>query len=355
MAEGLKILLDDAEKTKKAYLELEVELAKPVGLVVQQSAEAIGSDLDKLTAKVAALQKQLAGTPHKIGELLKGGGLVPEGSGLALLFPKAVTPSVSPDAKALIAAEAELKVVTEARADAELRIVAIKRQGLKVSSESAAIAKAQLDYANATATLLKTAFTPDADQKAIFKRVLALRQERDLTKETARNKASLENDSLAHARELADIEAAGLSKEDEAIAKLGSELAYRRLILAEAEKLGEIKGIAAADVGVAQALAALAKLKQQFAQDVGSGKFVNQTIPQEDLEKRQREAGEAVIAELRDSVARGIPLGPNAQRILKEADRLDKVGSKDFSGLAALDGLQFTSLRALDGLTITIK
>jgi hypothetical protein len=368
IAEGIRKISEQSEKTKKAFEELEAELAKPLGVQTHLSSEAIGSDLDKLAQKVKALRKELNSGTTALKDFLfggAGGGFPATAAGLkGGVIPKgALAPgAVSPEEKALIEAETRLRDLADAQADAELRVVAIKRQRLTVSELSAEISKAQLDFENKTAAFLETAFKPGVDQLSIFKRFAAAQQDRDLDIKAAKQKASLENESLTHARELADIESRGLSKRDETIAKLTSELAYRLRILKAAQQLGDIKGIAAANVGVAQAEAGVANARQQFFRDVATGKVIAD-IMADKLAKEQEAEGERLIAELRADRARGVALGPVAQAELDKADILDKakatglkaLAGQDFSGLASLGNLPFSGLKSLDGLTITIK
>jgi len=226
---------------------------------------------------------------------------------------------------------------------------------LHFSESTAALDKLDVEYLEQRAALIRG---PGQNLQAVSQldRLHALKVSR------LRNEVSLENDSLAHARELADIERRGLGKRDETIAKLTSELSYRLQILKAAQRLGEIKGIAAANVGVAQAQSGVENARAQFLQDVGSGAAIKQ-FAQEAIEAAQRKAGEALVAELRQARADHISLGPNALKILDEADKLDQasgaglkaLAGQDFSGLAALGNLPFSGLQSLNGLTITIQ
>jgi hypothetical protein len=298
IAEGLKIILDQAEKTKKAYNELREELDKPIGVQVHLSGAEIGSSLEKLEQKVKSLRKELNSNTTSFVNFLKGNDDTESARLHRAEHGQPESTQKAPEEQALSLAETRIKQLANAQADAELKIVAVKRHSVEVSKDEGEALKANLDYENARAKLFENAFKPGAEQAVLFKRLAALTQERDLTLEIVklRQKATLESQ---------------LQKDQEA--------------------------------------------ETQFNKDVGSGKFVNQTIPQQDLEEQQRTAGEALIAELRADRDNGVSLGPNAKRILKEADRLSGNTRKDYSGLAALDGLKFEGLRALDGLTITIK
>jgi hypothetical protein len=133
-------------------------------------------------------------------------------------------------------------------------------------------------------------------------------------------------------------------------------------ILKAAQKLGEIHGIAAANVGVAQAQAGVENARQQFFQDVGSGAILKQ-FAQEAIELAQRQAGANLVETLREEKAHGAIFSPEAAKILDEADKLDQarksglsaLGGQDFSGLAALGNLPFSGLQSLNGLTITVQ
>jgi hypothetical protein len=95
---------------------------------------------------------------------------------------------------------------------------------------------------------------------------------------------------------------------------------------------------------------ALDKEQTTFQQRVGSGQFV-QDLEKQRIADLQSQRGQDVIQELRQAQERGVALGPNAQGILKEADRIDKAKT-DFSGIASLSGLKFEGLRALDSITV---
>ncbi len=99
-----------------------------------------------------------------------------------------------------------------------------------------------------------------------------------------------------------------------------------------------------------------------FFTDVGSGKFLKD-IDQQKLKDQQQQQGRSVVDELRRSSEQGIPLGPNAQAILKEADRLaarqgtsiQQLVNTDFSNLLELSKYDFSGLQPLSGLTLQIQ
>ncbi len=96
--------------------------------------------------------------------------------------------------------------------------------------------------------------------------------------------------------------------------------------------------------------------------DIGSGKFLGDT-QQRNLENQQTRRGQDVVAELEDAAAKGIPLGPNAQEILRAARGVAAKGgvdvqdilNADFSNLDALSKYDFSGLAPLNGLTIIIQ
>jgi len=341
LAEGLKFINEEAAKTEKAFKDLGEELGKPFGAQIHQASEAIGADLQSLETKISSLQTR---QQSFFGRVIHG-------------FSRGrddITESVNEG-------QSRALKLAEAQGDAELRVVAIKEEALEVSTAEAAVAQIELDFENKRAALLKSVpFGPVTENVA--KRLEALDRGEDVTKRTAREKNRADNDALAHARELADIAGRNLGKQDEVIAKLSSELSYRIGILNAAKQLGNIQGVAAANVGVAQGTAAIANERKQFFQNVGSGALLKQ-FAQDAIDEAQRKAGEALVAELRQARKDRVSLGPNAQKILDEADKLDKssaaglkaLANQDFSGLASLGNLPFSGLQSLNGLTITIK
>jgi hypothetical protein len=280
----------DAEKTKKAYNELQIELNKPLDVQAHLSGEAIGADLEKLQQKMAETEKQYNSTTSKILRFFS----TPVGT---------FDPLAGRGPEILAAGHAKDLALSNLQIAAELKVLAIKREAFQVSKGVAAMLKANVDFENAAARVIEEAASRadrfDFDRLAIlFKRISALRQERDLMVQIAQSSAA----------------AASFQQYQKAAG------AYN-----------------------------------QFAQSVGNGQFVA-GLAQQDAQENARAFGEALIAELRSDLAKGITLGPNAQRILEEADRQSQLpANQDFSGLASLDGLQFTGLRALDGLNITVK
>ncbi len=96
--------------------------------------------------------------------------------------------------------------------------------------------------------------------------------------------------------------------------------------------------------------------------DIGSGQFLKDS-QQRNLENLQTQRGQAVVSELEDAASKGIPLGPNAQEILKAARRAAAKGGvtiqdiihADFSNLDALSKYDFSGLAPLSGLTLIVK
>jgi hypothetical protein len=342
LAEGLKFINEEAAKTQKAFKDLGEELGKPFGAQIHQTSEAIGADLQALETKISSLQTR---QQSFFGRIVHG-------------FSRGrddITESVNEG-------QSRALKLAEAQGDAELRVVAIKEEALTVSAAEAEVAQIRLDFENKRAALLKSVpFGPVTENVA--KRLEALDRGEDVAKRTAREKNKSDNEALAHARELADIDRRGLGKQDQTIAKLSSELAYRLRILDAARKLGDIRGIAAANVGVAQAQAGVADARADFYKNIGPHGHSIADITQQIADEAEIKAGEALVAQLRQDRAKGVSLGPIFTKYLDEADKLDKasqaglsaLSGQDFSGLAALGNLPFSGLQTLNGLTITIQ
>ncbi len=99
-----------------------------------------------------------------------------------------------------------------------------------------------------------------------------------------------------------------------------------------------------------------------FFEDVGSGKFLK-NLGDKQKTDQQEERGRQIVEELRRDKEAGIPLGPNAQAILKEADRLAArqgtsiavLARTDFTNLLELSKYDFSGLQPLSGLTLQIQ
>jgi hypothetical protein len=334
----------------KAY-ELNEEIR---GVIASASGPASYSSLDELTGKLKAIREE----QKKAQDEAKGafGSL---GSAIAAhpnLTPWAAVQAQNAErtGRAVELRVSELdtlnKITQKMREAAD-----IEDTRLHVSESQAALEKLQSEYLEKRAALIRG---PGQNLQALEQ--LDRLQAQKVSKQ--KTETSLENDALTHAKELADIERGRISKQDETIAKLTSELSYRLQILKAAQKLGEIKGIAAASLGVSQAAGGVEAERRQFFQNVGSGSAVKQ-FAQDAIDEAQRKAGEALVAELRQDRANRVPLGPNAQKILDQADKLDTssaaglkaLAGQDFSGLAQLGNLPFSGLMALNGLTVTIR
>jgi hypothetical protein len=193
----------------------------------------------------------------------------------------------------------------DAQANQELRIAVLKQKEADLGKDASEIDKARLKFETDRAKLLEGAFKPGAQQVDIFKRLLAL--------QIGLNAAiKIQN----------DLEAAVLEK---AKTKLGA-------------------------------------TARGFFQDVGSGQFLKDE-DQRRLQEQQEQFGKDQVAEFADARARGIDLGPNAQAILREADKLAKgakttiqdLANTDFSNLFDLSKYDFTGLAPLNGLIISIQ
>lgn len=342
IAEGLKFINEEAAKTKQAFKELGEELGKPFGSQIHQTSEAIGADLQAIETRITSLQTR---QQSFFGRLVHG-------------FSRGrddITESINEG-------QSRALKLAEAQGDAELRVVSIKEQALTISAADAAEAQTRLEFENKRAALLKSVpFGPVTEGTA--KRLEALQRDEAVTIRTGREKARADNEALAHARELADIERRGLGTQDLTIAKLTSELAFRLRILDAARKLGDIRAIAAANVGVAQEQAAIQNARNAFYENLGPHGHAFEDIRQEKRREAERKSGQELVEQLRKDKEKGVILDEVLQRVLDNANKLDKSSSEglqalanqDFSGLAALGNLPFSGLQTLNGLTITVQ
>jgi hypothetical protein len=344
-------LFEGLQKARDKAFELSEEVRK---VIASASGPASYSTLDALSSKLAAIREEQKKLQDEANSPFT-----------SLVSAIAAHPQMTPFA-AVAAQNSERSERTAQLAKSELdtldkmsqkmgETADLEATRLHFSEATAAMDKLDVEYQEQRAALIRG---PGQNLQAVSQldRLHALKVSR------LRSEASLGNDSLAHARELADIERRGLGKRDETIAKLTSELAYRLQILKAAQRLGEIKGIAAANVGVAQAKGPVDDARRQLFQDVATGKALAD-YEAEKIARAQQETGERIIAEFRADRANRVNLGPAALAELDKADKLDKasaaglsaLGGKDFSGLAALGNLPFSGLQSLDGLTITIQ
>ncbi len=114
---------------------------------------------------------------------------------------------------------------------------------------------------------------------------------------------------------------------------------------------------------------ALAEAVQKFRgatgnlfRDIGSGQFLKDA-QQRNLENQQTSVGQEMAREFEDAIARGIPIGPNAQAIVKAARGAAERGgvgvqdilNADFSNLDVLSKYDFSGLAPLSGITIQLQ
>ncbi len=107
-----------------------------------------------------------------------------------------------------------------------------------------------------------------------------------------------------------------------------------------------------------------AKQAQDFLLDVGSGKFIKD-LAQKRREEQLRQNARQQIAELQQFKDQGGTIGPDAQALLDEADRISsRIGPKtsiqdfvntDFSNLLELSKYDFSGLQPLSGLRLQIQ
>ncbi len=105
-----------------------------------------------------------------------------------------------------------------------------------------------------------------------------------------------------------------------------------------------------------------AKVATDFFADVGSGRFAKNFAAEQQRE-RESEHGKQLIEQLRQDKAKGIPLGPIFEAMLRDAERLakqEKTGlsallNADFTNLLDLSRYDFSGLLPLSGLTLQIQ
>ncbi len=177
-----------------------------------------------------------------------------------------------------------------------------------------------------------------------------------------KDQAELDKERVTHNERLGklaqDVVAAGLAGTDAARQLLSTENDRYNIALAILRtKQSETK--AAKELKQQQDTA---KQAQDFFLSVGSGKFIKD-LGQKQTEDQQRQSAKDQIQELQQAKDQGIPLGPNAEAILKEADRISarQGGSiqdlitADFSNLLELSQYDFSGLQPLSGLTLQIQ
>lgn len=201
--------------------------------------------------------------------------------------------------------EARVSALATARADKELEIARNKHEQLEAEKEGGDILKAQVEFDQQRAKLMEEFITKGGNLLDFYKRFLAAQ--------------FTLNDAIAKG----------------------------------AQALGEM---------AEKAMLKLGTTVKGFFQDVGSGQFVK-NLGQQRLEQQQQQRGKDIVAELQAARDQGIPLGPNAQAILNEADNISKsagvgvndLAQLDFTNLEQLSKYDFSGLDALNGLTIAIQ
>ncbi len=145
----------------------------------------------------------------------------------------------------------------------------------------------------------------------------------------------------------------------------------RGLELSAGKRLGELaddrgrKIMDAADKLHLALLAAVQKFRESsrlLFRDIGSGQFLRDER-QRNLENLQTGGGQDMVKEFEDAIARGIPIGPNAQAMVKAARAaaakggigIEDILNADFSNLDVLSKYDFSGLEALSGITINIQ
>jgi len=115
--------------------------------------------------------------------------------------------------------------------------------------------------------------------------------------------------------------------------------------------------------------AALAEAVQRFRtstgnlfRDIGSGQFFKDQN-QRNSENLQTQAGQDMVREFEDAIARGISIGPNAAAAVNAARAaaakggvgIEDILNADFSNLDLLSKYDFSGLAPLSGITINIQ
>jgi hypothetical protein len=308
--------------------------------------------------------------------------------------------------ESIVAGQRRQKDLTAAIADQELRVSNIKSDGLDISEHQAALDKIQLDSQERLAKLhLENSLTkPGRDALSLFKRDAAARQDADEAILQEGRRAQAVKETVEHAKDLANIDAKGLSPLADKLTKLDLEVRYRQKLLdlartleqkdradadlsqAKANKTNAVRqaglsGLQTPDTFAAEVKATIQSLqptltsafveaqKRSFAKDASD--LSNEAVKQGDLEESERLHR---IADTLEAEADAIKAGRQQlesdarQRLFGKPDQAAgnaPAGSGDFNGVASLANLDFTNMKELadydfsglaplSGLSITI-
>jgi hypothetical protein len=155
------------ERTKEASDELGKELGKSLGLEVQDSVEAIGTNIDALTEKIRKLKKETSSPTNKFLNALLGKD---DTEAAALRRAEHGRPEQLPETKEqkqLIEGESRLRELTSARADKEVKIAEAKRDQNKILT-------LELGYESQRAKLFDGAYKSGLNMVDLMKRLVAL-------------------------------------------------------------------------------------------------------------------------------------------------------------------------------------
>jgi hypothetical protein len=132
--------------------------------------------------------------------------------------------------ESIVAGQRRQKDLASAIADQELRASNIKSDGLDISEHQAALDKIQLDTQERLAKLhLENSLTkPGRDALSLFKRDAAARQDADEAILQEGRRAQAVKETVEHAKELAKIDAKGLSPLADKLTKLDLEVRFRQ-------------------------------------------------------------------------------------------------------------------------------
>jgi len=311
------------ERTNEAAKALSEELKKPFSAQVKLSATDLGSDIDALTTKMEGLRKEIESNTTAVLKFLGvGQGFGGSVGGLKAGIAPTIPDQFGADKERQLAEAAERRrKLLAAAANLELEIAQSKEDALTQDKESQDIAKANLEFKQKEAKLLEEVTTKGISQSDFVLRTKAL----DITRAAAIAQAHI----TAELQKQNDLEKSNADLQSRSQRQLK-------------DQIGKAKEVT------------------DFFQDVGSGKFV-QNLAAEQLKEQQQERGKQVVSELQEARRQGVPLGPNAQAILKAAEReagrmsIEDLLHADFRNLLELSQYDFSGLEPLNGLTVTIQ
>jgi hypothetical protein len=189
------------DETQKARETLEKSTSKPLALTVDLNPADIAAEIENIGKQIDDLEKKAKLPGNKIWRGIVGA---------------ANFGNQGPDTNqaAIEAGEKRVKDLSDQRADAELRIADLKKEGLTVSKAQADVDKAEADFKAASSKLFTDAFKPGASQEDLFKRLAALEEIRRVTEDQTNAKDLVQQEEDSATKDIAGFQGTPREKED---------------------------------------------------------------------------------------------------------------------------------------------